>query len=141
MRKYAYIIGGIILVLLLMVFASWLGALAEGQGFRVFQKAQAVQEQANKLYDESNDILEKARIQYCDAYNQTKASCLLGYAQACASKDLQQKQYSDSFGVNPEDHCIQIPAPGTVLASGEIVESETGIPEQNPLFFGDEGSK
>lgn len=92
---------------------------------------------------------EKARLTLCADIGDNTAKCYRGDSQACSKLETSEAEYNANFNAEAYLDCTtkNIPAPGTVLESGEIVEDETGIPEQvieeasdptNPLFYGDE---
>lgn len=81
---------------------------------------------------------------YCEYVGDLTGKCYKNNSVACGQLATAETEYHAEFGSDIHQDCFKAPAPGTVLASGEIVESETGIPVQNPddsLFFGDEGAR
>lgn len=90
---------------------------------------------------------EEARLAACSYLGQLTAECYQGDASSCERMEAEELEYGAQFkGEAYQDCVVKTPEPGTVLESGEIVESETGIPEQvmeevtdptNPLFFDD----
>lgn len=113
---------------------------------RVLAEARDNAERSQSLFDQS-------RLQYCEVYLAHLSSCYGGKQSSCNALTDIQPEYIDLYGVDAPTDCganaavLNVPLPGEELATGEIVESETGIPEQiiteqedpnNPLFFGDE---